>query len=173
MHFPHKHLPPWGYWSPARFVNPTTTSLHPRACSVVVRHLDNLLRNLHNRLLPQEGKTSNRFQRPNPFPIKPPPKLFPICPQSSKTTPRPRSDHQDLRRMLLQHLLEESARMTREMFCHCFKGAHHHDLSSLISAIGSEINDPVGTRDHIEVAAFQPHNSNPTPLRLLLFSIKN
>jgi len=64
MPFPHKHLMPWGYGSPARFVNPTTTSLNPKACLVVVRHLDNLLRNLHTRLLPQEGKTSNRFQFP-------------------------------------------------------------------------------------------------------------
>ncbi len=64
MHFLHKHLLSWGYWTPARLVNPKTRSPNPKTCSVVVRNLDNLLRSLHNRLLPQEGKTSNRFQFP-------------------------------------------------------------------------------------------------------------
>jgi len=56
---------------------------------VVVRHLDNLLRNLHNRLLPQEGKTSNRFQ----FPTHSEPSHHPSHSQSfpypSKTTLKP------------------------------------------------------------------------------------
>ena len=53
--------------------------------------------------------------------------------------------------MLLQHLLEVSARMAGGMLCHRFRGAHHHDLAALIAAIGSEINDPVGTANHIKV----------------------
>ena len=58
--------------------------------------------------------------------------------------------------MLLQHLLEVSARMAGGMLCHRFRGAHHRDLSSLIAAIRTEINDPVGTADHIEVVLDQP-----------------
>ena len=53
--------------------------------------------------------------------------------------------------MLLQHLLEVSARMTGGMLCHRFRGAYHHDLAALVAAIGSEINNPVGTADHIKV----------------------
>ena len=76
-------------------------------------------------------------------------------PIPSPNAPRPPSNHlstcQDLRRMLLQHLFEVPARMAGGMLCHRFRGAHHHDLSSLISPIRTEINDPVGTADHIEV----------------------
>ena len=53
--------------------------------------------------------------------------------------------------MLLQHLLEVSARMAAGVLCHRFRGAYHHDLAALIAAIGSEINDPVGTANHIKV----------------------
>jgi len=53
--------------------------------------------------------------------------------------------------MLLQHLLEVSARMAGGMLCHRFRGAQYHDLASLITPIRSEINNPVGTTDHIEV----------------------
>ena len=65
--------------------------------------------------------------------------------------------------MLLLHLLEVPARMTRGMLCHRFRGAHHHDLATLIAPIRTEINDPVGTADHIEVVLDHPHNSNPRP----------
>ena len=65
--------------------------------------------------------------------------------------------------MLLQHLLEKSARMTSGMLCQRFRGAHHHDLAALIAAFWSQVNDPVAAADHIEVAAFQPHNSKPRP----------
>ena len=41
--------------------------------------------------------------------------------------------------------------MASGMLCHLFRGAHHHDLAALITAIRSKINDPVGTADHIEV----------------------
>ncbi len=57
----------------------------------------------------------------------------------------------NLRRMLLQHLLEISARVTGGMLCHLFWGARDHDLSSLVSTFWTEIHDPVGTADHIEV----------------------
>jgi hypothetical protein len=36
--------------------------------------------------------------------------------------------------MLLQHLLEIPARMAGGMLCHRFRGAHHHDLITLITA---------------------------------------
>jgi len=41
--------------------------------------------------------------------------------------------------------------MTSRMLCDRFRGSHHDDLAALIAAIGSEINNPVGTADHIEV----------------------
>ena len=41
--------------------------------------------------------------------------------------------------------------------------AHHRDLTALIAPNGSEINDPVGTADHIEVVNDHPHNSRPNP----------
>ena len=53
--------------------------------------------------------------------------------------------------------------MAGGMLCHRFRGAYHHDLAALIAAIRSEINDPVGTADHIEVVLDHPHNSNPRP----------
>ena len=53
--------------------------------------------------------------------------------------------------------------MAGGMLCHRLRGAHHHDLSSLITPIRTEINDPVGTADHIEVVLDHPHNSNPRP----------
>ena len=53
--------------------------------------------------------------------------------------------------------------MTSGMLCHRFRGTHHHDLSSLISPIRSEINDPVGATDHIQVVLDYPHNSRPNP----------
>ena len=46
---------------------------------------------------------------------------------------------------------ETTSRMAGGMLCHRFRGAHHHDLSSLITPIRTKINDPVGTADHIEV----------------------
>ena len=53
--------------------------------------------------------------------------------------------------MLLQHLLEIPTRMTSGMLGHLFWGARHNDLSSFVSSFWAEINDPVGTTDHIEV----------------------
>ncbi len=53
--------------------------------------------------------------------------------------------------------------MTSGMLCHRFRGAHHHDLAALIAVIWTQINNPVAAADHIEIAAFHPHNSNPNP----------
>ena len=53
--------------------------------------------------------------------------------------------------MLLQHLLEIPARVTGGMLGNLFWGARHHDLSSLVSPFWTEIHDPVGTADHVEV----------------------
>ena len=55
---------------------------------------------------------------------KPPPKPLPTFPYPSKTSLTPPSDLHCLRRMLLQHLLEVSARMAGGMLCHRFRGAH-------------------------------------------------
>ena len=53
--------------------------------------------------------------------------------------------------MLLQHLLEVSACMATGMLCHLFWGAADHDLSALVAPFWTEINDPVGAADHVEV----------------------
>jgi len=52
--------------------------------------------------------------------------------------------------MLLQHLLAVSARMTGGMLCHRFRGAHHHDLATLVAPIGTQINDPVSKANYIK-----------------------
>jgi hypothetical protein len=41
--------------------------------------------------------------------------------------------------------------MTGEIIYRRFRGAHHHDFAALIAPIRSQINDPVGTADHIKV----------------------
>jgi hypothetical protein len=37
------------------------------------------------------------------------------------------------------------------MGCHLLWGSRHHDLATLIATIRTEIHDPIGTADHIEV----------------------
>ena len=59
--------------------------------------------------------------------------------------------HHHLSRMLLQHLIEIPTRVTGGMFSNLFWGARHHDLPSLVSPFWTEVHDPVGTADHIEV----------------------
>ncbi len=39
--------------------------------------------------------------------------------------------------------------MARGMLCDRFRSPHHHDLAALIDAIGTQINNPVGTTDHL------------------------
>ena len=58
--------------------------------------------------------------------------------------------------MLLQHLLEIAPRMGGGMLRHLLRGARHDDLSSLVAPFGTEIHDPVGTADHIEVVLRYP-----------------
>ena len=58
--------------------------------------------------------------------------------------------------MLLQHLLEIPARVTGGMLGNLFWGARDHDLSSLVSPFWTEIHDPVGTANHIEVVLRYP-----------------
>ena len=65
--------------------------------------------------------------------------------------------------MLLQHLLEVPTRVAGGMLGDLFWSATRHQFAALIAAIGSEINDPVGTADHIEVVLDHPHNSRPRP----------
>jgi len=72
-------------------------------------------------------------------------------PGPSPTPPTPPSTSQDLWWMLLQHLLEVPARMAGGMLRHLLRRARHHDLATLIAPFWSQINDPVGTADHIEV----------------------
>ena len=53
--------------------------------------------------------------------------------------------------MLLQHLLEVSARMAGGMLCHRFRGTPHHNLAALIAPIRTQISDPDGTAEHIKI----------------------
>ena len=53
--------------------------------------------------------------------------------------------------MLLQHLLEIPARVTGGMDSNLFWSATRHDLPALVAPFWTEINDPVGTADHIKV----------------------
>jgi len=114
--------------------------------------------------MPIPHKTPAALQQP-PASLQDPPNPTNLQPSNQATTqatpspspnpPRPSSNLlstcQDLRWMLSQHLIEIPARMASGMLRHRFRGPHHHDLSSLISPIRSQINDPVGTADHIEV----------------------
>ena len=91
----------------------------------------------HSNSSPSQQATTQATPRPSPTPSTPPSNHHSTC--------------QDLWRMLLQHLLEIPARMAGGMLCHRFRGTHHHDLAALIAPIRTEINDPVGTADHIKV----------------------
>jgi hypothetical protein len=53
--------------------------------------------------------------------------------------------------MLLQHLLEIPPRVAGGMLCYLLWGSRHHDLAVLIATIRTQIHDPIGTADHIEV----------------------
>ena len=53
--------------------------------------------------------------------------------------------------MLLQHLLEVAPRVGRGMLRHLFWGATRHDLTALIAPFWTEIDDPVGAANDIEV----------------------
>ena len=81
----------------------------------------------------------------------------------SLTPPKPPSTCQDLRRMLLQHFLEISARMDSGMLRHLLRHARLHDLALLIAAFGSEVDHPVAAAEQIEVVLDHPQNSRSRP----------
>jgi len=58
--------------------------------------------------------------------------------------------------MLLQHLLEIPTRMTGGVLSNLLRGATRNDLSSLVAPFRTQIHDPVGTADHIEVVLDHP-----------------
>ena len=53
----------------------------------------------------------------------------------------------------IKHWFDISAFMAFGMLCQRFRGAQHHDLAPLIDAIKTEINNQVGSADHIEVVS--------------------
>ena len=65
--------------------------------------------------------------------------------------------------MLRQHLLEIATRVAGGMVRHLFWGAADHDLAALVAPFWTQVDDPVGAADHIEVVLDHPHNSNPKP----------
>ena len=58
--------------------------------------------------------------------------------------------------MLLQHLLEVTTRVGGGMLRYLFGRTRHHNLPSLVTAFWSEINNPVGAANHIEVVLRYP-----------------
>jgi hypothetical protein len=65
--------------------------------------------------------------------------------------------------MLRQNLLEIPTRVTGGMVRHLSWGAARRDLTALVAAFGTQIDDPVRAADHVEVVLDHPHNSNPSP----------
>jgi len=61
--------------------------------------------------------------------------------------------------MLRQHLLEVPPGVAGGMLCHLFWGSTHHDLTALVTAFWTQINDPVGAADHIKVVL--DHQGSP------------
>jgi hypothetical protein len=60
-------------------------------------------------------------------------------------------------RMLLQHLLEIPPRMGGGMPRHFLWGSRHHNLPALIATFWTQIDDPVGAANHIEVVLNHQH----------------
>ena len=58
--------------------------------------------------------------------------------------------------MLLQHLLEVAPGVGARMFRDLFGGAGHHNLSTLVTTLGTEVDDPVGAANHIQVVLRYP-----------------
>jgi hypothetical protein len=58
--------------------------------------------------------------------------------------------------MLRQHLLEIAPRMGGGILRHLLRGAADHDLSALVTGFWTEINDPVGTANDVEVVLRYP-----------------
>ena len=53
--------------------------------------------------------------------------------------------------MLLQHLLEVAPGVGARMLRDLFRSAGHHNLATLVTALGTKVNDPIGAANHIEV----------------------
>ena len=53
--------------------------------------------------------------------------------------------------MLLEHLLEVAPGVGARMLRDLFWGSRHHNLASLVTTLGAEVNDPVGAAYHLEV----------------------
>ena len=60
-------------------------------------------------------------------------------------------------RMLHQHLLQIPARLTSGMLYHLFRGAHYHDLATLLAPFRAEIDDPIGAQKYIEIEFDNQH----------------
>ena len=53
--------------------------------------------------------------------------------------------------MLLQPLLEVAPGVRARMLGDLFGSPGHHNLATLITTLGTKVNDPVRTADHIQV----------------------
>ena len=53
--------------------------------------------------------------------------------------------------MLLKHLLQVAPSMGAGMLRNLLRSPRHNDLATLITALGTKVNDPVRTADHIQV----------------------
>jgi predicted nucleic acid-binding protein len=59
--------------------------------------------------------------------------------------------------MLRQHLLEEASGVRCGMDCNLFRSARHHDFAPLIAPFWTEIDDPIGAANHVEVVLDYQH----------------
>ena len=53
--------------------------------------------------------------------------------------------------MLDQHLLEVAPRVAGGMFSYLFWGANGNNFTAPVPPLGTQIDDPVGAADHVEV----------------------
>jgi hypothetical protein len=59
--------------------------------------------------------------------------------------------------MLLQHLLEIAPRMGGGMFRYLLRSTRDDDLAALVAAFWTEIDDPIGAANHVEVVLNHQH----------------
>ena len=53
--------------------------------------------------------------------------------------------------MLLQHLLEVPPRVRGGMLRYLFRRTRHHNLPTLIATFWTQIDDPVGAANHVQI----------------------
>ena len=53
--------------------------------------------------------------------------------------------------MLLQHLLEVAPGVGARMLRDLFRSAGDHNLATLVTTLGTKVNDPIGASNDIEV----------------------